>query len=61
MDRMIYTAMTGAKATLQRQDALANNLANANTQGFRRDLEAFRAVPIQGDSSNDPDRVYASV
>ncbi|HVL56973.1 MAG TPA: flagellar basal-body rod protein FlgF [Burkholderiaceae bacterium] len=49
MDRMIYTAMTGAKATLQRQDALANNLANANTQGFRRDLEAFRAVPIQGD------------
>ena len=27
MDRMIYTAMSGAKATMTRQDALAHNLA----------------------------------
>ncbi len=57
MDRMIYTAMSGAKATLTRQDALANNLANASTAGFRADLSAFRAVPIQGQGS--PTRVHA--
>lgn len=57
MDRMIYTAMSGAKATMQRQDALAHNLANASTHGFRSDLAAFRAVPIQGEGL--PTRVHA--
>ena len=37
MDRLIYTAMTGAKHLLYRQDALAQNLANANTTGYRAD------------------------
>jgi len=45
MDRMIYLSMSGAKALMQRQDALANNLANGSTDGFRADLMAFRAVP----------------
>ena len=49
MDRLIYTAMSGAKATMTRQDALANNLANATTPGFRADLSAVRAVPVRGD------------
>ncbi len=49
MDRMIYTAMTGAKALEQRQHALSNNLANASTDGFRADIETFRAVPLQAD------------
>jgi flagellar basal-body rod protein FlgF len=40
--------MSGAKATMQRQDVLANNLANASTNGFRAELQAFRAVPVQG-------------
>ncbi|MFZ4758758.1 MAG: flagellar basal-body rod protein FlgF [Burkholderiaceae bacterium] len=57
MDRVIYTAMSGAKATLTRQDALANNLANASTEGFRADLSAFRAVPVRGDGA--PTRVHA--
>ncbi|MBN8489641.1 MAG: flagellar biosynthesis protein FlgF, partial [Burkholderiales bacterium] len=35
MDRLIYLSMSGAKATLQRQDVLAHNLANASTTGFR--------------------------
>ena len=35
MDRMIYLSMTGAKATMQRQEVLAHNLANASTPGFR--------------------------
>jgi flagellar basal-body rod protein FlgF len=57
MDRLIYLAMSGAKATLQRQDVLANNLANASTTGFRAELQAFRAVPVRGDGAST--RVYA--
>ncbi len=50
MDRLIYTAMSGAKHLMYRQDALAQNLANANTTGYRADTVGFRAVPIQGDA-----------
>lgn len=57
MDRMIYLSMAGAKAALQRQDVLANNLANASTNGFRAELSAFRAVPVRGDGAST--RVYA--
>jgi len=57
MDRQIYLAMAGAKATMQRQDVLANNLANASTNGFRAELQAFRAVPVLGDGAST--RVYA--
>ena len=57
MDRMIYTAMTGANATSQRQQILANNLANASTPGFRAELATFRAVPVRGDGSTT--RVFA--
>jgi flagellar basal-body rod protein FlgF len=57
MDRLIYLAMSGAKATLQRQDTLANNLANASTTGFRAEMQAFRAVPVRGDGATT--RVYA--
>jgi len=57
MDRLIYLAMSGAKATLQRQDLLANNLANASTNGFRAELQAFRAVPVRGDGAST--RVFA--
>ncbi len=51
MDRMIYLSMSGAKALMQRQDALAHNLANAETAGFRADLMAFRAVPGRQDGT----------
>jgi flagellar basal-body rod protein FlgF len=57
MDRLIYLSMAGAKATLQRQDVLANNLANASTTGFRAEMQAFRAVPVRGDGAST--RVYA--
>ena len=57
MDRMIYLSMSGAKATLQRQDILAHNLANVSTPGFRAEMAAFRAVPVQGDGAST--RVYA--
>jgi flagellar basal-body rod protein FlgF len=51
MDRLIYTAMTGAKALLQRQESLSHNLANANTQGFRAEVMAFRAVPVRAEGT----------
>ena len=51
MDRLIYLSMSGAKASMQRQDVLTHNLANASTNGFRAELAAFRSVPIQGDGA----------
>ncbi len=57
MDRVIYLAMAGAKAAMQRQDVLAHNLANASTTGFRAEMTAFRAVPVLGDGAST--RVYA--
>jgi flagellar basal-body rod protein FlgF len=52
MDRMIYLSMAGAKAAMQRQDVLANNLANVSTTGFRAEMQAFRAVPVRGDGAS---------
>lgn len=49
MDRIIYTALSGAKALTQRQDVLANNVANANTPGFRAQIQALEAVPVKGE------------
>jgi flagellar basal-body rod protein FlgF len=57
LDRLIYLSMAGAKATMQRQDVLANNLANVSTTGFRAELQAFRAVPVRGEGAST--RVYA--
>ncbi|MGY0195464.1 flagellar basal-body rod protein FlgF [Leptothrix sp. BB-4] len=57
MDRRIYLSMGGAKATMQRQETLANNLANVSTVGFRAELQAFRAVPVRGDGATT--RAYA--
>lgn len=57
MDRMIYTAMTGANAAQYRQQLLSNNLANASTPGFRAELATFRAVPVRGDGTSS--RVFA--
>ena len=48
MDRLIYTAMTGAGQAFMRQAGVANNLANASTTGFRAMEHRFRAVPVQG-------------
>jgi flagellar basal-body rod protein FlgF len=57
MDRMIYLSMSGAKSTMQRQDVIANNLANVSTSGFRAELQALRAVPVEGSGAST--RVYA--
>lgn len=57
MDRLIYTAMTGANAAASRQSVLANNLANVSTNGFRAQLATYRAVPLRGDGATT--RVFA--
>lgn len=57
MDRSLYIAMSGATQTLLAQTSNANNLANANTTGFKSDLEQFRSMPVFGDGY--PTRVYA--
>lgn len=49
MDRLIYTAMTGAAHALQQQATVSQNLANVNTPGFRAAIDAFRSVPLQGE------------
>lgn len=56
MDRLIYTAMTGASQALEQQAVVANNLANVSTTGFRAQLANFRAVPMafgDGSTAND--------
>ena len=40
--------MNGADAALASQTITANNLANANTTGFRAEMEATRALPVKG-------------
>lgn len=49
MDRMIYTAMSGARQSFDRQAVISNNLANVSTAGFRAQMHATRAVPVRGD------------
>lgn len=48
MDRMIYTAMTGAKHILEQQATTSHNLANATSTGFKSQVDSFRAVPVLG-------------
>jgi flagellar basal-body rod protein FlgF len=57
MDRLIYTSMSGSNAASQRQSVLANNLANASTNGFRAEMSTFRSVPLLGDGAST--RVFA--
>ena len=46
MDRLIYTAMSGASQTLGRQAAVAHNLANASSTGYRAEEHRLRAVQV---------------
>lgn len=51
MDRILYTAMSGARQSMDQQSVVSNNLANASTTGFRGQMQALRAVPVQGDGA----------
>lgn len=72
MDRLIFTAMSGASRSLSQQQIHANNLANVNTQGFRSDLDnaisqqvngegyasRYMALPTQGGVDMTPGAVH---
>lgn len=49
MDRLLFTAVSGATRSLNQQQIHANNLANVNTQGFRSDLDNAVALQISGE------------
>lgn len=51
MDRLIYTALSGLDARSRAQQVTANNLANAGTPGFRRELIAAEGRYLDGDSA----------
>ncbi len=57
MDKSLYIGMSGAKQNMLSQRAHANNLANANTTGFKRDLAQARSMPVFGE--HHPTRAYA--
>ena len=48
MDKLAYIAMSGAKQIARAQAVNSHNLANANTTGFRADLQDFHAEEVQG-------------
>lgn len=49
---MLYTAMGAAKETELRQSVNAHNIANANTDGFKRQVVASRALHATGPGLN---------
>ncbi|MDP1527293.1 MAG: flagellar basal-body rod protein FlgF [Rhodocyclaceae bacterium] len=62
MDRLLYTAMSGASGTMSRQAAVAHNLANVTTQGYRAEEHRLRAVQVQTHNNNPaalPTRAFA--
>ncbi len=50
MDRVIYTAFAGMEAAMNRQRAVASNMANAQTPGFRAENFSVQAVALRGAS-----------
>ncbi|RPD88650.1 flagellar basal body rod protein FlgF [Luteimonas sp. 100069] len=48
MDKALYVAMTGARATLQAQGTVSHNLANADTAGFKAALANTVSYRVPG-------------
>ncbi|KWH08471.1 flagellar biosynthesis protein FlgF [Burkholderia territorii] len=48
MDPLIYTVMSGADRTLHAIEVHANNMANAQTDGFRAELDVAQAHAVEG-------------
>ena len=57
MDKLLYIAASGASQDLTGSAIRANNLANAQTTGFKAQLEQARAMPAYGEGL--PTRVFA--
>ena len=48
MDKLVYTAATGLRAHMAAQAAIANNMANGSTTGFRADRVVFDRIELKG-------------
>jgi len=57
MTRGLYAAASGAAAALERLDAVANNLANVNTVGFKASHPVFR---VRGDGDDSAEALAIS-
>jgi flagellar basal-body rod protein FlgF len=53
MDKLIYTALSGAERTLRAQQVHANNLANSDTAGFRANFELASTQALGGFGYDD--------
>ncbi len=57
MDKLLYIAASGAKQNMAELAVRANNLANANTDGFKADMAQARSMQAFGEGL--PTRVFA--
>ncbi|MEC4726528.1 flagellar basal-body rod protein FlgF [Shewanella sp. D64] len=57
MDKLLYVAMSGAKQNMNSLAVRANNLANANTDGFKASMAQARSMQAFGEGL--PTRVFA--
>jgi flagellar basal-body rod protein FlgF len=48
MDRLIYTTLSGMKASLENQAVTAHNIANVSTPGFQRDIRMRGTIGLTG-------------
>jgi flagellar basal-body rod protein FlgF len=53
MDKLIFTAVSGAERTMRAQQVHANNLANMETAGFRANLEQQSSTALGGYGYDD--------
>jgi flagellar basal-body rod protein FlgF len=53
MDKLIFTAVSGAERLMKAQQVHANNLANLDTSGFRASMEASGNVELGGFGFDD--------
>ena len=54
----MYTGASGMRAQQWRLDAVANNLANVGTEGYKKDIAAFKAFPEMLLRRTDDDGVF---
>lgn len=50
MDRLVHTALTAMRGAMARQTAVANNLANVNTVGFRAEIANATSQWLNGET-----------
>ena len=58
MDKLIFTAVSGAEHTLRAQQVHANNLANMDTPGFRANLELVTSQQLGANVNYGYDDVH---